>query len=166
MTRSVEEIDALLAADKALFGSPEWAEEGPVAKLTSAVVNASGVVIGGLSFRASALIETTVQRGSTVLLLDNSPIQRLSFRPDHRHVNPAAHPVPLDLRLRTLPRDRTRIYHWRHNRIWPIRDNIGAAEVVEPDPETFMDAATLFLEACGISTYLPPPPHRPKLELV
>jgi hypothetical protein len=155
-----------LRADKSLFGTPEWAEEGSVAKLTSAVVNATGVVIGGLSFRAAALIETTIQRGSATLVLDNLPIQRVLFQPDHPHVNKGAHPIPLRLRLRRLPPERTRIYRWEDNRVWPMRDNMGAATVVEPEPDTYMDAMKLFLEACGITAYLPPPPHRPQLELV
>lgn len=164
MTRSVEEIDRLLAADKSLFGNPEWAEDGSVAKLTSPVVDATGMVIGGLSFRSSVPIETSIQRGTAALLLDNSQIQRFSFRPDHFHVNKAWHPIPSALRLKTLPPDRTRIYRWANSRVWPMRDNMGAGELLDPEPPSFMAAMQLFLEACGISAYLPEPPHRPKLE--
>lgn len=165
MTRGLSEIDAIIAADKSLFGRPDWIEEGSIAKLTSTVVNNAGVVIGGLSFRSSVPLETSIQRGSAILLLDNCPIQRFSFRPDHSHVNKARHPIPAPLRLKTLPADRTRIYLWANNRVWPMRDNIGAAEFLDPEPPSFMVAMQRFLEACGISAYLPEPPHRPKLEL-
>lgn len=165
MTRSVGEIDAIIAANKSLFGTPEWVEDRSIAKLISPVVNSAGVVIGGLSLRASVPIETAVQRGSAVLVLDNHPIQRLLYRPDHPHVNKAAYPIPAHLRLRRLPAERTRIYQWADNRVWPMPDNMGAGRLVEPDPEAFMAALEQFLEGCGISAYVPEPPHRPTLEL-
>lgn len=165
MTRTVAEIDALLAAEKSLFGQPEWVEEGPIAKLASAVVDAGGAVIGGLSLRLSAQIETAVQRGNAALVLDGQPLQRLSFRPDHVHVNGARHPIPAPLRLMRLPADRSRIYRWTDNRVWPRADNMGAGVVIDPEPASVGAAIELFLEKCTISAYLPQPPHRPKLEL-
>lgn len=165
MTRALAEIDTLLSAEKSLFGEPEWVEDNAVAKLASAVVDASGNVVGGLSFRAQVPIETAVQRGTAALILDGLPIQRLSYRPDNPHSNKGGHPIPAHLRWQKLPADRTRIYRWRNNRVWPMRDNLAAGEVVDPEPNAFMSALELFLEACGISAYLPEPPHRPTLEL-
>lgn len=165
MTRSLAEIDALLAADKGLFGAIEWSEEGSVASISTAVVDALGDPIGGLELRASAPTQTSVQRGTIVLILDGVPLQRLSYRPDHIHRNKGSHPIPPDLRLKTLQTDRTRIYRWRDNRTWPTQDNLGAGRLVDPQPKTFMLAVELFLEACGIAAYIPEPPHRPKLEL-
>ena len=165
MTRSLAEIDALLAADKGLFGAIEWSEEGSVASISTAVVDVLGDPIGGLELRASAPTQTSVQRGSIILILDGVPLQRLSHRPTHAHRNKGAHPIPPDLRFKTLPPDRTRIYGWSDNRVWPRQDNIGAGRTVDPQPSTFIHAMELFLEACGISAYIPEPPHRPELEL-
>ena len=165
MTRSLAEIEALLAADKGLFGTLEWREEGSVASISAAVVDALGNPIGGLELRASAPTQTSVQRGSIVLLLDGAPLQRLSHRPDHAHRNKGAHPIPPNLRFKTLSPDQTRIYGWSDNRVWPRQDNIGAGRIVDPQPSNFMEAIELFLEACGIAAYIPEPPHRPELEL-
>lgn len=162
--RSLVEIDALLAADKSLFGNPEWVEDGAVAKLASSVVDASGVVIGGLFLRLAVPVEMSIQRGTAALVLDGLPLQRLSFRPDHLHVNKGLHPVPAPLRFLRLPADRSRIYRWADNRMWPMQDNMRAGHVIEPEPGTLAEAIKLFLEACAISAYLPDPPHRPKLE--
>lgn len=164
MSRSPAEIDVLLHAEKGLFGQPEWIEDGAIAKLVSPVVDALGVVIGGMSLRLNVPVETVLQRGNAVLVLDGQPVQRLSFRPDHAHVNGVVHPIPQSLRLRRLPPDRTRLYRWADNRAWPVHGNLRAGQVVEPEPATLMSAFQLFLEACGITAYLPEPPHRPRLE--
>jgi hypothetical protein len=165
VTRSLADIDTLLSAEKSLFGAAEWVEDGAVAKLASPVVDALGVVMGGLSLRLNAPLETAVQRGNAALVLDGQPIQRLSFRPGHPHVNGAAFPIPQPLRLRRLPPNRTRLYRWTDNRAWPVQTNLKAGHVVEPEPATLMAAFELFPEACGITAYLPEPPHRPRLEL-
>lgn len=164
MTRSRSEIDDLLAADKSLFGSVEWIEEGAYAKIVSPVVGANGVVIGGLILHLNAQVETTVQLGNASLVLEGRPIQRLSFRPGHKHVNKGRYPVPVELRLKTLPAGRSRIYRWSDNREWPMSENMLAGRLIDAEPGTLMEAYKLFLEACGISAYLPDPPHRPKLE--
>jgi hypothetical protein len=166
MMRSVAEIDALLDTEKSLFGAPEWVEDGAAAHLVGAVVNAAGVVLGGVSLRLSVLIHLPApQRGSAVLVLDNHPLQRLSFRPDHAHVNPGRHPVTRGLRRQTLPAERSRIYRWKDNRVWPRPDSFGVGALLASEPQTIGDAFNLFLEECRIAAYLPPPPHRPKLEL-
>jgi uncharacterized protein YheU (UPF0270 family) len=164
MSRSLAEIDAMLAAGKSLFPGAEWVEDGALAKLVSAIVDESGTVIGGLSFRLNVQVESAIQRGNAVLVLDSQPIQRLSFRPDHPHVNGAKYPIPKQLRLLSLPPDRTRLYRWSDNREWPVQANLRAGQVVEHEPASMLDAVELFLEACGITAYLPAPPHRPKLE--
>lgn len=164
MTRSAAEIDDLLAADKSLFGNSEWVEDGTVAKLSSAVVDSQGNPIGGLTLRMQVPIEASLQRGTATLVLDGHPIQRISFRPDHSHVNKGRHPIPKELRLIALPPDRTRLHRWADNRVWPMQDNMGAGRVLDVEPPTVMDAFKLFLETCGISTHLPEPPHRPKME--
>jgi hypothetical protein len=162
--RSLTEIDGLLAADKSLYGNPDWIEDGSVAKLASPLVDLHGDIIGGLTLKLSAPIETMLQRGTAVLILDRHPIQRLSFMPDHSHGNKGKYPVPPELRLRVAPADRSRIYRWVDNRAWPTEDNMGAARLLETEPATLRDAFNLFLETCVISAYLPDPPHRPKLE--
>jgi hypothetical protein len=88
----------------------------------------------------------------------------MTYKPGHAHVNTNAYPVPASLRFRTLPAGRSRIHKWAHNRAWPIKDNLGAGDLIDPEPEAYMDALQLFLEACGIDAYVPDPPHRPVLE--
>ena len=165
MTRSLAEIDALLVADKGLFGVVEWIEDGSNANISAAIVDSLGNPIGGLELRASVPTKLSVQRGSFVLILDGLPLQRLSHRPDHIHRNKGAHPIPIELRFQSLPAERTRIYRWSDNRIWPMQDNIGAGRLVDPQPTSFMQAMEQFLEACGIAAYIPESPHRPELEL-
>lgn len=164
MILTLTEIDALLAEEKSLFGNVEWVEDGANAKLRSSIVNSAGVVIGALTFVASVNINTAIQRGTCALILENRPLQRISYLPSAPHKNTGAHPIPLELRFRTLPADQTRHYLWEDNRIWPRTDNIGAGRLVSPQPRTFMDAMQLFLEACGITAYVTDPPHRPTLE--
>lgn len=165
MPRSLAEIDALLAADKTLFGAPRWIERGPRATLTAAVVDVQHGVVGGLVLHLSALVRLPApQRGTAVLVLDGAPLQRLSFRPDHPHINPARHPIPPDLRRTKLPADRTRIYLWRHDRTWPRADRLGVAASVDPEPATLSTAFALFLSDCAIEAQLPTAPHSPTLE--
>ena len=163
--RTVAEIDALIAADKALFGEPAWSGDGAVAKLVSPVIDHAGLIIGGLVLYMAAMTETAEQRGNAALVLDDRPVQRLSFRPGHAHVNPPRHPTPPALRLLTLPPGRSRMHGWRDNRVWPRLDNVATAALMEPEPPTISAAFALFLETCGISAYIPPPPSRPRLEL-
>lgn len=165
MPWSVAEIDALLGADKALFGMPEWVDDGVSAKLTSAIIGPDNSIIGGLSLRLNALVRTTPQTGNAVLVLEERPIQRLSFLPDHAHTNSGGHPIPTHLRFRTLPPHRSRIYLWGNNRHWPRDDNLTAGEALDQEPHSIDAAYKLFLEACGIEAYIPPPPWRPQLEL-
>lgn len=164
MSRTADEIDELLEMPKFLWGSPEWAEDGNNAKLVSSVVDPNGSVIGGLTFEANANIETSLLRGSTILMLDRLPLQRLSYKPGHSHSNGNSFYMPADLRLRKLPPDQTRIHLWADNRRWPTLDNLNCARLLDPEPPTYLDALQLFLEGCGIEAHLPPPPHRPRLE--
>lgn len=164
MSRSLIEVDELLASNKTLFSDLEWVEDGPVARLVSPILDMSGNVIGGMLLNLNALTETAVQRGNAALVLDGRPIQRLSFRPDHVHTNKGRGTVLPELRFKRLPADRTRLYSWRDNRSWPVVDNLAVGRLVDPEPASIMAAYQLFLEACGISAYLPEPPHRPRLE--
>lgn len=132
--------------------------------MKTSIVDAAGGVIGDLFLHLHALTETRIQTGSASLVLEGRPIQRLSFRPTHPHTNKGRHPVPRNLRLLVLPPDRSRIYRWSDNREWPMHENMLAAEILDSEPATLMDAYKLFLEECGISAHLPHPPHRPKLE--
>lgn len=159
------EIDALLARPKQLVGAPTWIadDRGSVTKLAAPAAE-SGIV-GGLTLFASAPLHATPQRGSVVLVLEGRPIQRLSFQPDHVHVNPFAKSVPQPLRGLKLAAGQSRIHPWRLNRTWPRapNDNVSVGEILDPQPETFGDALTIFLHACGIESQLPPPPWEPRL---
>ena len=166
MMRTATDIDALLIAPKSLFGTPEWVESGAVATLTATILDDGGTVIGGLSLRSSVPVHLPApQRGSVVLVLDRQPLQRLSFRPDHVHVNPSRPPIVRALQRQRLLPDRSRIYRWRDDPLWPRPDKLAVASPLLPEPADLTAAFALFLEECGISGYLPTPPHRPKLEL-
>lgn len=159
------DIDALLAAAKTLAGRPEWVEDerGSVAKL--AVPVALSGIVGELVLRANATLHTVPQRGGGVLIFEGRPIQRLSFRPDHAHLNPFARTVPAPHRGRRLVPDVSRLHPWRLNRAWPrpFTDNVAVAEGVEPEPVSLQAALTIFLRLCAIKGDLPPPPWEPRL---
>ena len=166
MTTTAADIDVMLAADKTLFGLPAWIEAGATASLVSSVVDATGTVIGDLSLRLSATVETPIQRGDAVLVFEGIPLQRLAFRPDKFHVNPGKHPVPSSLRRLRLPPGRTRFYRWTDNRVWPRpADHRLAGAVLDEEPGTVTEAVQLFLQACGIRARLPIPPWKPRMEL-
>lgn len=165
MTRTPAEIDAFLAAPKCLFGPLEWLDKGSTAKLGSALFDDQGAVIGGATLVSTANVETPVQRGDAVLLLDGLVVQRLAVRPRGFHVNPTAHPIPAELRgLRCEP-EHTRLYAWADNRHWP-RDprRTLAARPLAREPNSMGAAFNLFLAECGIEATLPEAPWRPKLE--
>ena len=165
MARTPDEIDRMLAAPKRLFRAPEWIEDDARATLTSPIVSPGGLVIGGLSLRLVALTHLPAPgRGSPVLVLDEAVVQRLSFRPDHAHINPARDPVPAELRRLKLSAGRSRFYRWPDNRQWPRPDKAVAGTYLDPEPSTIEDAFALFLDNCGIADRPPPPPHRPMLE--
>ena len=165
MTRSMVEIDDLLKSDKSLYGNPEWVEDGAKAILKSAIVDPRGIVLGGLSLSLWADVSTITQRGGGALVLGNHAIQRISYLPNHSHKNDNAFPTPPELRLRSLPADRSRVYLWKNNRVWPIQPNLRAGLVLDQEPASLTAAFELFLESCAIDAYLPNPPHRPMLEL-
>lgn len=162
---SVANIDDLLAAAKALAGTPTWRPDGTsaITKLV-APVSVNGVV-GGLAIHASATTETSPQRGSCVLVYEGRPIQRLSFMPDHAHHNPFVVSAPAPARGITLPAGRSRFHSWALNRAWPRPpgDNVSIAELLAVEPGSISEALTIFLAACGIDGDLPPPPWEPRL---
>jgi hypothetical protein len=162
---SAADIDALLSASKTLAGSPVWMKDdrGTVSKLTIPVAEAG--VVGSLVLEASATLNSDPQHGSCVLVFEGRPIQRLSFRPDHAHVNPLNKSIPKGLRGLRLPPGASRMYPWTLNRTWPrpASDNVPVAEPIDPEPESFHSALTIFLRLCGIEGDLPPPPWEPRL---
>jgi len=162
---SADDIDALLAAHKSLAGLATWVkdERGTVAKL--AVPIAVDGVVGGLILQAHATLVTDPQSGGCVLIMDGRPVQRLSIRPDHAHLNPFLKTSPAAHRGVRLAAGLSRLHPWRLNRAWPRPpgDNVPFAQMIEPEPETFAAALTIFLEACRIDGVLPPPPWEPRL---
>ncbi|WP_375404652.1 hypothetical protein [uncultured Sphingomonas sp.] len=162
--RTPVEIDALLAAPKRILGAPQWNEMGPKAALSAALADEDGALIGGVSLRLNVLTHLPSPSGNAIFLLDRAPVQRLSFRPDHSHVNPARYPIPAELKRLKLPADASRIYRWDDDRLWPRPDKIGVGRSLRPEPATVEDAFALFLKICGIAGRVEPPPHRPKLE--
>lgn len=164
MTRTSAEIDDLLAAPKRVLGAPRWDEAGAKAALSAALASEDGALIGGVSLRLNVLTHLSQPSGNAILVLDGAPLQRLSFRPDHPHINPARHPIPTELRRLKLPAGASRVYHWGDDRLWPRPDKVGVGRPLRPEPVTAEDAFALFLKICGIDGRLEPPPHRPRLE--
>jgi len=165
---TAQEIDALLAARKTVFDQPQWEiERGTTRATLTASLAENGVVIGGVSLRLSANVHTIPQRGSAVLICDNRPVQRMNVKPNHNHSNPLRRTVPKPLRGLSLPQDRSRIYRWAVNRVWPRPpgDNLAAGELIDPEPDDFSAAVRFFLQECGISGTLPAPPWEPRLSL-
>ena len=162
---SVADIDSMLAVAKTLAGVPTWVEDerGTVARIVVPV--ATGGVVAGLTFRAGAVLHARVQTGSCVLVCDGRPVQRLSFRPDHAHVNPFGKGVPKRLRGLRLPPGVSRLHAWSVNRDWPRSpaDNVAVAEPLNPEPASFEDALEFFLRLCNIDGEIPLPPWEPPL---
>ena len=159
------DIDAMLAARKTLAGRPVWREDerGTVAHMVVPI--AKEEVIGGLTFRASALLFESAESGSCVIVLDDRPIQRLSFRPTHAHVNPFGAAVSVGLRGLRCPAGVSRIHHWAENRRWPrpLSDNVAVASPLHVEFDSFALTLALFLHICNIDGELPPPPWEPRL---
>ncbi len=164
---TAEEIDEFLEAAKTIFGRPHWAPDPHRDRvtLTAALVSKDNTVIGNVSLRLAATLHTRPQRGSIALVCGQHSIQRMNIMPSHGHRNVFRKSAPRSLRGLSLPGERTRIYRWRANRVWPRPpgDNLSVAELVDPEPENFSAAVTLFLQECGISGELPPPPWEPRL---
>lgn len=158
-------IDAVLAKKKALAGVPRWIcdPRGSVANL--AVPVASGDIIGALTFRASTLVHEASQSGSCVLVFDGRPIQRLSFRPTHAHVNPFGARVSDHLRGLRLPAGQSRIHLWTDNRAWPRPkgDNVSVARPLQLNWENLDIVLAIFLYMCNVEGALPPAPWEPRL---
>lgn len=165
MTEAVADIDRLMAAPKAVVGAPQWEEDGSNARLV-APLSFGGLVTGGLRLFVSATLLTTPQRGDVVLIYDNRPIARLAFRPKSAHANPGGHPIPTDLRFKSLPPDQSRLYRWEHNRRWPRGANdILAGSSLETEPPSLKAAIDIFLAYCHIEADIADAPWRPELGL-
>ena len=160
---SAVDIDALLAAPKALGGAPTWVRDDTSAVVRLAAPVALSGVVGSLILHAHATLQTTPQRGSCVLVYEGQVVQRLSILPDHAHFNPFNTSTPTVLRGFILPAGASRSYPWPLNRAWPraTGDNVSVAEPLLV--ETVAEGLTIFLALCGIEGDLPPPPWEPRL---
>lgn len=157
---TADDIDAMLAERKGLEGRSTWVRDdrGSVAHLKATVAGGSGVE--SVAFVATALVHEPVQTGSCVLVVQGRPLQRLSFRPTHAHVNPPGPKVPPTLRGLRLPAGHSRIYRWENNRSWPrLRsDNVTVGQPLLPDVGTLELALAIFLHICNIEGEIPSPP--------
>jgi hypothetical protein len=161
VTITIADIDTFLSLPKTIFAAPTWVEDGNRAVLRADLVH-QGTVLGGVCVNLSANIHTVPQRGDAVLIYDGKAVQRLAFMPKNAHPNPRAHPAPVDLRLRMLPPDQSRIYRWRDNRAWPPPQQM-AGVVIDSQPSGYSEAVDVFLLACGVDGSVPAPPWRPAL---
>lgn len=157
------DVDALLAAPKALAGTLDWREEGNTARLAAPVV-VEGAIRGGLILHIQANMHTKPQRGDITLVFEGRQVARASFRPKGAHANSNAYPTPPDLRFMTLTADVSREYSWADNREWP-RDpkRPMAAREMNPQPATLGQAIDSFLAQCNITAVVPDAPWRPEL---
>lgn len=164
---TVVDIDAFLAGRKTIFGHPTWDvdERRRRVLLRASLKLEDGRIPGNVFVQLVATLHTTPQRGSMVLVCDGRPVQRMSYRPDHPHANPFHKKVSKDLRGLSLSAGLTRIHRWRENRTWPRppEDNLPVAELVNPEPVSYVDAMQIFFRECGIKGYVEPPPWEPRL---
>lgn len=157
------DIDALLAAPKALAGTLAWREEGNTARLAAPVM-VGDAIRGGLILHIQANIHTDPQRGVITLVFEGQQVARASFRPKGVHANSNSYPTPPDLRFMTLPADMSREYIWADNREWPRdRNRPMAARQMNPQPATLREAIDSFLAQCNITAVVPDAPWRPEL---
>lgn len=163
--RTVDDIDAMLVARKRLDARPVWArdERGSVAHLTVSIMGWGPTE--GLTFIATALVYEPIQAGSCVLILERRPVQRLSFRPTHAHVNPPDPRVSRELRGLRMPAGGSRLYPWSANRNWPRArsDNVSVGQPLLPDAGSLDMALAIFLDICNIDGEIPPAPWEPRL---
>lgn len=150
---------------KTLAGVARWTidDHGSVANLAVPVTTHG--IVGGLTFYATALVYEPVQSGSCVLVLEQRPLQRFSFRPTHAHLNPFGPGVSPHLRGLRLPAGKSRIYPWSENRTWPRPkgDNASVAQPMDVDMGSLDLMLALFLQLCDIDGDLPCAPWEPRL---
>lgn len=166
--QSLEDIDRLLRRPKEIGGQPAWQEDPTTSGRALLVVPLliDGILASGIEIRGNATIRTQTQSATLLLVADNDPVQRLSFRPKGEHVNSLRPTLPRDLRGKRLPIDETRFYPWELNRRWPRQRQPRErydAYIVEPAMTDFDVAMMFFLDKCNIVGSIPPPPHRPEL---
>jgi hypothetical protein len=101
---TLDDIDALIAAQKSLAGEPHWREDGsrPERTLLVAPLAIEGIVPDGLQLQAHATLYTSPQHGGAALLFEGRPVQRFNVLPDHPHLNPMRRDIDPALRGRRL----------------------------------------------------------------
>lgn len=164
--RTLEEIDALLDAEKSILGQVKWQEDGsrPERSVLVAPLGIGGVAQGGLELRAQATLHTSPQRGSAILLLSDGKIERMNIIPDHPHANPFEQSAD-QYRGATLPAGVSRVYPWALNRAWPRSrsDNLKIGIVAPEAGDDFLTALRWFATRCNVVGDIPPPPWRPRM---
>lgn len=164
---TVENIDAILAAEKRIIGIGRWAASRPTTVRIKIPLEIGGEVRGGLALDCNASLHATPQQGALVLIYGGAPIERMSFNPPSPHANPMHKSLPHAVRGLTLQALAHRYYPWRLNRRWPRPpgDNLAVAEAVEFPLDSFDAVIHYFCRRTNIVGDLPPPPHEPRLDL-
>jgi hypothetical protein len=160
-----EDIDRLLAEPKVLAGRVVWVRDERAARAELAAPVLVDGVVGALVFKATATLNTDPQRGSCVLIFEGRPVQRLSHRSGHVHLNPPSKSVDRALRGARLPPDLTRVHLCSLNRVWPRPegDNLPVGQVLDPQPISLAESLANFLALSGIRGDLPAAPWEPTL---
>jgi hypothetical protein len=163
MTRTAEDIDAILAADKQMAGQPRWQESDrdTVAGLRVQLV-VEGIIRTDVYLAGNAVVHLSPQPVSLILVCGGRPVERLDLFPRAPHTNPPGGRVPRPLRGLILPAGQHQHHAWRLNRTFPPNWNLPVAE-----PWSVLDSVAVafqsFLAALNIVGDLPLPPHEPRL---
>ena len=171
MTLTEDDIYLILSSTKYPLGTPEWVS---VAKNSSQVELKTDLIVDNedIDCRLELILKTDLrspaQRGEIVLLCDKSPLERLSYCPDHRHSNPPSKKIPKEHRGKTFKADESRHYPWDLNKFlgWPPPDGqIRICKEIDENISSYLDAVNYFFNKTGIELYVPELEYEPRLPL-
>ena len=81
---TLEDIDALLAADKRVAGRASWDKSRETTVRINVPLSIGDEIVGGLFLKGTASVHNTPQDGSLILVYRNNVIERMSVNPRRR----------------------------------------------------------------------------------
>lgn len=163
---TVEDIDALLAAEKSVLGRVEWQLDSarPERSVLVVPLAIAGIGQGGLVLKGHATLHTTPQRGGAILLFQDGRIERMNIAPDHVHLNPFRPSMGKHSGVSLRP-GVSRVYPWSLNRTWPRSqsDNLPFGILAPEAGDNYETALGWFAARCNVVGNLPPPPWQPRM---